>query len=168
MSIRKRVLPIVACLMIASVAHGQLTVTTAGRGSQLYSFDADLVTGTRRNAGFGDDAASLSQSFQVSSSISLQSFAIIYEHDNSNTGPEPNTFPVTIEIFEVADASADTIAPGTSLLNFTFPVGSFPDNGDDAEALFTLDTPIPLAASVGTEGYAIRISGGVNDVESWI
>ncbi|MDA8563219.1 hypothetical protein N9L06_02080 [Mariniblastus sp.] len=163
MNTKKWFLTLAACLMSTSVVCGQLTVTTAGRGSQLYSSDADLVTGTRRNAGFGDDAISLTQTFQSSSAITLQSFAILYEYEIDDRAIEPNSVPITIEIFEVADVSVDTLVVGAELLNFTFSVGSFPDNGQQGEALFTLDTAIPLAAATGTEGYGIRISGGTGD-----
>lgn len=164
MDTKKCVVTLAVCLMSASVVCGQLTVTTAERGSQLYSFDGDLVTGSRRSAGFGDDVISLTQTFQSSSAITLQSFAILYEYDGNDAAIEPNTVPITIEIFEVADVAVDTLVVGAELLNFTFPAGSFPDNGQHGEALFTLDTAIPLAAATGTEGYGIRISGGTGDV----
>ena len=163
MNTKRCVLTLAVCLMSTSV-YGQLTVTTAGRGSQLYSASADLFTGSRRNAGFGDDAISLTQTFQSSSAITLQSFAILYEYDDNEAAVAPNSVPITIEIFEVADVSVDTLVVGAELLNFTLPVGSFPDNGQQGEALFTLDTAIPLAAATGTEGYGIRISGGTGDV----
>ena len=159
MNVKSFVLAFVVSMTGVSLACSQATVETGGRGSRLYSSTADLVTGAQRVSGvFGDDAVSLAQSFQSSTAISLQSFAIYYEYDGRESAPEPNSLPVRIEIFEVADVQAEMLVPGTLLLDVEFPAGNFPDNGDQGEALITLDTAIPLAAATGDEGYAIRIS----------
>ena len=159
MNVKSFVLAFVVSMTGVSLACSQATVETGGRGARFYSATADLVTGPQRVAGvFGDDSVSLAQSFQSSTAISLQSFAIYYEYDGRESAPEPNSLPVRIEIFEVADVQAEMLVPGTLLLDVEFPAGNFPDNGNQGEALITLDTAIPLAAATGDEGYAIRIS----------
>ena len=157
------------CLLIAALAAfsasasaATLSVTTGAPGSGLYGITSDLSTATPAQATFGDDAENLAQTFRLLTGISLESFAILYEYDSNSAAPAPNTLPITIEIFEVADTLAATLTPGASLLNFTVPAGNFPDNGEEGEALFTLDMPIALAASTGTEGYGIRLSGGTD------
>jgi len=105
---------------------------------------------------FGDDAArSLTQTFQVDSTFDLKTIFLEYEFDPL---ADQYDMRINIEIFEVADVGATSITQGKSVLTLT--ALNMPNLPADEEAAIVLDTPLTLAATSGTAGYALRISNG--------
>ncbi|VGO11757.1 hypothetical protein PDESU_00303 [Pontiella desulfatans] len=145
------------------VVHADTFITY---GKVDYPGAAEVVTVPAADAGFGDDAnVSLAQTFSVSNAFSLGTIYIPYEND---TGGSTADWSMTVRIFPVADVSAsNVVASGADVYTntFTFPyVG-----GSDTTAEINLTTPVVLAASVGTSGYALQIteSSGGDFLPGW-
>ena len=154
----KYVITLVICLTSATFAFGDI-VTTGAAGSGVYPSAAEVFTTLNlADTPFGDDGnPTITQTFQVPTTFDLAAFAISYEYDsNNNTG-----VTVDWEIFEVADVNAASLTAGTSL--FTSLDNVYDNEGENAEGLLTLATPLTLAATTGTAGYGLRLSGASND-----
>ena len=149
---------IVWSLVLASLAAVSsapaATITTTGSDS-LVPTDAEIVGATPATSGpFGQTAAtSMEQSFQVISPFTLNRLYLV-----STTASLPNK-TADLMIYRVADTHAAstpaTPAAGDILLSDTFTVGP---TADGRILEIVLDTGLPLAANVGTTGYAMRIS----------
>ena len=110
----------------------------------------------------GDDSSdSLSQTFQVDSTFDLSMIYLGYEYDES---ADPSHSLVNIEIFEVDNVAAQELVPGTSILTLsgvTLPQLS-------GTATIVLDSTITLEETSGSNGYALRISGGRSPGFEWV
>ena len=126
--------------------------------------EAEVIAASLDAVGLnGDDAAiSLAQTFQVPSSFDLRSIFLDYEFDPL---VDPNEVRVNVEIFEVADVGAASIAQGKSLLTLTGL--TMPTMLSSEETAIVLDSPLTLPATTGTAGYALRITNGGNPGFEW-
>ncbi|MEN1682224.1 MAG: hypothetical protein AAGJ46_21830 [Planctomycetota bacterium] len=139
------------------------TITAADDGLFRTAPSVDsVIAATVAEGIFGDDAESLTQTFQIlGADLDLRAIAVEYEYDTNSSAPDPSTVFVTLELFEVADVNATELVVGTTLLTLTGL--SFPDQGQDqVEARVNLNSIIPLVANTGTDGYGVRLSGGTN------
>lgn len=143
-------------LAMASPAAG-VTVFT---GDNLFSPLAEVVAADPALNNFGDDASeSLTQTFQVTNTFEAQSITIAYEYDSNGTVPGT----IDIEVFEVADVFSSSITAGASLLSAT--AVAVPDDGSQVQ--FVLGSPLTLAATTGTAGYAFEITNSGNPGFEW-
>ncbi|MDF7809151.1 DNRLRE domain-containing protein [Pontiellaceae bacterium B12219] len=159
----KYFLALTGTVLGASVAYAD-TITTYGKAD--YPGTAEVVTVPADDASFGDDAnESLAQTFTVDTEFLAQRIYLPYENDSNGN----MDWSMTVTIFEVADVEASTLEAGTIVYSgtFTFPATSPSDA--DTTAQIDLTTPIVLAASVGTSGYAIQIteSSGADFNPGW-
>ena len=158
LNFQKSVLTLVLCFSCASLACAD-TVTTGVSGSGVYPGAAAVFTtlSPATDTPFGDDGnPTITQTFQVGTTFDLQAFAVAYQYDPDNdTG-----VTVDWEIFEVADVNAASLTVGTSQWTSTGNV--YADEGANGEGLLTLSTPFTLAATTGTAGYGLRLSGASN------
>ena len=147
----------VACAMSFASHASAVSIVT---GDNVFPLSAEVVAADPAINNFGDDASeSLTQTFQVDTTFDALSITIAYEYDSNGTVPGS----IDIEVFEVADVFASSITAGTSLFSATGVVVP----GDADHVQFVLDSPLTLAATSGTAGYAFEISNGGNPGFEW-
>ena len=125
--------------------------------------EAEVRTAAAADGVFGQDAPeSITQTFQVASDFDLKTMFLAYEYD---AGADPSGIWVDIEVFAVDDVHAATITPGSRIL--MAKAVSLPTLQDGQDAAVVLDEMVTLPATSGSEGYALRVTGGGDPGFEW-
>lgn len=144
-----------AALMVAIFGIASAGADTISFTDTAYPSTAEVVAAPLDNATFGDDAnVSLTQTFSVNNTFSAGAIYLPYRSDLTG---KTTDWTMTVRIFAVANVLAtDLVAEGEDLYTGTF---TFLNIGQTLSiARIDLTTPVLLNASVGTSGYAIKIT----------
>lgn len=171
------VLTITAGLLLSSAGglHAALTVNgsvastlSEFSGAAVFTTAAGPNSFNQRNV---NNSRANTQTFSVGTAFTLDAVYIAYENAGFADGD------ITLSIYNVADVNAPTLSLGSLVVSGTFAsnAGSrvgWPGSDGVTHALkfdFTGSDEVPLAASVGTAGYALQFttSTGGGGVFQW-